>query len=73
MPILKYRCNSCGKEFPKILVDPAQAPSGCPVCGAVEIEELGAAFNAENVSLERLLCQSCDSCGVEGGCGIPQR
>lgn len=63
MPILKFRCTDCGKEFAKILMEESQVPSRCPVCGAADPEELGPAFNLERASLARYGCTSCDTCG----------
>ncbi len=68
MPISKYKCKECGKEFAKILLSLENAPSKCPVCGAPETEELGAAFNPDSRLIERLSCFSCDSCSEETGC-----
>ncbi|MEI8182870.1 MAG: FmdB family zinc ribbon protein [Desulfomonile sp.] len=72
MPILKYKCNECGKEFTKIFVNPEKAPRECPVCGSANPEEVGAAFNAEDKSLDRFFCVSCDSCGDESACSLPE-
>lgn len=69
MPITKYRCKDCGKEFAKIVINPEKAPLECPVCGAAEPREIGAAFNPEPALAERLSCVSCDSCSGETGCG----
>ncbi len=68
MPINKYKCKDCGKEFSKIVISPEKAPSQCPVCGAPEPEEIGAAFNPDAKLAERLSCVSCDSCTEEAGC-----
>ena len=40
MPILKYKCAGCGKEFAKIFFNPEDAPRHCPVCGDGNIEEV---------------------------------
>ncbi|MBI5248969.1 MAG: hypothetical protein HY912_05690 [Desulfomonile tiedjei] len=69
MPILSYRCKECGKEFAKILLNPNRPPRSCPVCGAAEPEELGPAFSQDMISLERMMCSSCDSCG-DSSCGV---
>jgi putative FmdB family regulatory protein len=66
MPILKFRCNDCGKEFAKILFTEAAIPKECPVCGAGNPEELGSVFGGESGLSQRRLCTSCDSCGDEG-------
>ncbi len=70
MPILKYRCLACGKEFPKIVITPEKAPRKCLVCGAETIKEVGEAFTNRAGSLERFFCQSCDSCSGDISCGI---
>lgn len=63
MPILKFKCEDCGKEFAKILMDENQAPGQCPVCGAENLKEKGPAFIMERTSLARYGCTSCDTCG----------
>lgn len=65
MPIPKYRCRECGKEFAKILVNLENAPRQCPVCRASELEEIGPAFEHNMSSQQRLSCASCDACGEE--------
>jgi len=74
MPILKYECSGCGKEFAKIFFEPEGAPQACPVCGGTDLQEVGQAFDYENKSLERLACVSCDcdTCGEqESPCALP--
>jgi putative FmdB family regulatory protein len=69
MPIMKYRCDGCGKEFAKIFFTVGAAPQNCPVCGAPEIAQLGAAFPEETGATKRPLCMTCED-GCEGGsCG----
>lgn len=70
MPISKFKCRDCGKEFAKILVSLGDAPKSCPICGAASPEDLGAAFHADPRQMERGSCVSCDSCGDEVGSGI---
>jgi putative FmdB family regulatory protein len=70
MPILKYRCGDCGKEFAKIIVNEQYVPFECPVCGSKELAENGAAFNVDPAQMERALCMSCDSCEDESSCGL---
>lgn len=67
MPILKYKCRECGKEFAKIFSDPSQAPKECTVCRAPDPEELGNAFHTDPQSWARHFCTDCDSCEAEGG------
>ncbi len=73
MPILKYACDDCGKEFAKIVTKPDTVPTTCTVCGAVNIREAGPAFDYENKDLNRLLCVSCETCETceesSDGCG----
>ncbi|MCA1959180.1 MAG: zinc ribbon domain-containing protein [Desulfomonile sp.] len=66
MPITRYRCRSCGKEFVKIFFEPENAPRACTVCGAVDLEDMGPAFDA--TARPRFACASCISCGPEGSC-----
>jgi putative FmdB family regulatory protein len=65
MPILRYECGDCGKEFAKIFFNLEDAPKVCPVCGAEDLRELGRAFDYEAKSLERAACVSCETCGEE--------
>jgi putative FmdB family regulatory protein len=68
MPILKYKCVECGKEFAKIMFSLDDAPKGCPVCGAESPLEAGQAFSDAEGLAARRLCTSCDTCEVTG-CG----
>jgi putative FmdB family regulatory protein len=68
MPILKYKCVGCGKEFAKIFFNPEDAPRHCPVCGEGNLEETGSAFDYEQKSLDRLMCMSCETCEGEDSC-----
>lgn len=70
MPVSKYKCTDCGKEFAKIYFNLEDAPRKCPVCEATNLEELGAAFDYDIRQLQRLSCTSCDSCSEETGCAI---
>ncbi len=70
MPILKYSCEDCGKEFAKIIVNNDHVPKSCPVCESASIVDLGAAFNVDMDQAQRALCMSCDSCGDEQSCGV---
>ena len=63
MPIVKYRCTDCDKEFAKIFVTPEKAPSECPVCGSGNLQDMGQAFQVDIGSFQRLSCSSCDTCG----------
>jgi putative FmdB family regulatory protein len=70
MPILKYRCSACGKEFAKIFFNPEAAPRACPVCGAKDPIEIGLAFDSSGQSMARAMCGSCDACeGDDASCG----
>lgn len=62
MPIPRYKCRECGKEFAKILINLENTPKHCPVCGASEPEELGPAFEYDVAAFQRLSCASCDAC-----------
>jgi putative FmdB family regulatory protein len=66
MPILKYRCNACGKEFAKISLTLAGIPKECPVCGAANPQEAGPAFEVEEGFGLRPQCTSCEDCSSEG-------
>ena len=68
MPIMKYRCQDCGKEFSKIFFSEDQVPKNCPVCGAPNIEEAGHTFKVDNDLAKSVLCVSCESCSDES-CG----
>ncbi len=68
MPVLKFRCNDCGKEFAKILIKPEDTPKKCLVCGAADLAVIGPAFDYRNKDLERIFCVSCDSCEHDAGC-----
>ncbi len=70
MPVLKYKCNDCGKEFAKIFFSVPNAPRACPVCHAENIEEIGPAFTVDQDRLRRALCVSCETCET-GSCPTP--
>jgi putative FmdB family regulatory protein len=59
MPIILYKCEACGKEFPKIVLKPEAVPRACPVCGASDVYESGLAFDAAQ---PRSGCAGCDAC-----------
>ena len=63
MAIMNYRCESCGNEFPKLVLNPANAPRQCPVCAAENPTELGPAFLVDEESVARRGYVGCDSCG----------
>jgi putative FmdB family regulatory protein len=65
MPILKFRCRDCGKEFAKIIVKAEQAPRSCPVCGAEDLAVAGPAFEGAEEMTRRPMCMTCDSCGEQ--------
>ncbi|MFC1836872.1 FmdB family zinc ribbon protein [Thermodesulfobacteriota bacterium] len=68
MPISKFECTSCGKEFAKIFFRPEDTPKECPVCGAASVTEVGAAFKYDLQAYQRALGASCDTCSTgEGG------
>lgn len=71
MPILKYNCTHCGKEFAKIFLNPEDAPRKCPVCGTEHLVELGDAFSYDEKSLNRYACVSCETCGGDDPCLPP--
>ena len=72
MPILKFQCGDCGKEFAKIFFDPGDAPRTCPVCGATGLREAGEAFEYDAESLERPACVSCEACEEQAApCAVP--
>ncbi len=63
MSIIRYKCDSCGHEFPKLVVTPDKAPRQCPVCAAENPTELGPAFYVHEESVARrgyIGCHSCD-------------
>ncbi|MEW6352414.1 MAG: FmdB family zinc ribbon protein [Thermodesulfobacteriota bacterium] len=70
MPITKFECQSCGKEFAKIFTDAAGAPRSCPVCGADQLKELGPAFHPDVLQIRRAGCMSCGSCEEELSCSV---
>jgi putative FmdB family regulatory protein len=69
MPISKFRCSKCAKDFAKIFFRPEDAPGRCPVCGAPDPIEVGPAFSYEGKSLDRLMSVACGTCGEEHCCG----
>ncbi len=70
MPILKFLCQSCGKEFAKIFTDSWGSPTHCPVCGADQLKDLGPAFHPDVMQIRRASCVSCGSCEEEISCGV---
>jgi putative FmdB family regulatory protein len=68
MPIMKYTCRSCGKEFAKIFFSPENAPKRCPVCGGDNVQEKGPAFDAGARPLSSLICTSCEGCDHDHAC-----
>jgi putative FmdB family regulatory protein len=70
MPVMRYRCDGCGKEFAKIFFEFDQAPQSCPVCGNADVHELGHAFSQDPETIARVWRGSCESCEDEGGCSV---
>ncbi len=68
MPILKYSCIECGKEFSKIFFSEQYAPTKCPVCASDNISVLGDTFKSDEALASRVLCASCSSCS-DDSCG----
>jgi len=66
MPILKFSCKDCGKEFPKIIISVDSMPQKCIVCGSQNLEERGDAFEKTQDALSRYFCDSCDTCDTCG-------
>lgn len=71
MPILKYVCVECGKEFSKIFFSLEHAPTKCPVCSSEHISELGDTFKTDQDLASRVLCMSCNSCS-DDSCSHPR-
>ncbi len=70
MPIPRFQCQECGKEFAKIIVNPNNRPQACPACGAGALREMGPAFPETDRRFADALCASCESCATESGsCG----
>lgn len=69
MPIVNYRCGSCGKEFAKLFFSDDNRPKECPVCKAADLTDLGLAFPEYDESAERFMSVSCEGCGDEL-CGL---
>ena len=73
MPIMNYKCNDCGNEFPKFVFSPEHAPHQCPACGSPQPGIVGGeAFNVDEKDMIRRSCMSCDACG-ESLCGSKNR
>jgi putative FmdB family regulatory protein len=68
MPILKYRCTVCGKEFAKIFFKPENSPRQCPVCAAPLPQEIGPAFDHDLRSSNKLVCGTCQACEEQASC-----
>jgi len=68
MPINRYKCRECGKEFSKIFFTAENAPRDCPVCRATNLDELGPAFQADEQMARRVMGVSCETCADEGSC-----
>jgi putative FmdB family regulatory protein len=69
MPIVNYKCGSCGKEFAKLYFDEEKAPRSCPVCKSTDLEALGGAFPEDPGIARRFLRASCEECGDDCGGG----
>jgi putative FmdB family regulatory protein len=67
MPISKFKCGDCGKEFAKIHTGAADETIKCPVCRSENTSELGAAFEPSGARLPGFSCDdSCDTCADTG-------
>ena len=45
MPIFEFRCDSCGKEFERVLFNSDQDEVNCPNCGSLEARKLLSVFS----------------------------
>lgn len=68
MPIIRYKCRECGKEFSKIFFTTENAPRECPVCRATNLDELGPTFQADDQTAQRVMGVSCETCADAGSC-----
>lgn len=71
MPIFRYTCKKCGKNF-ELLLPRWDAEAECPGCGSKELEKALNHFAAVTKSANRCPAQAdCPSagCGCTGCCG----
>lgn len=63
MPIFEYCCESCGKEFEILAVNPGEQ-AACPQCGSENVKRLLSCFSA-NTSGDQPITSG--GCAPKGG------
>jgi putative FmdB family regulatory protein len=72
MPIYEYTCNSCGKDFEKLVRESSPAPE-CPDCHSTELHKKLSAFAPlTGASSSAALPSPCQGCGNANGPGSCQ-
>ncbi len=73
MPIYRYRCKKCNKEFEFLHKSvSAKEEVVCPQCGSKDVERLLSTFSVGNTSLDggTSFGGSCPTCCPGGTCGL---
>jgi putative FmdB family regulatory protein len=64
MPLFSYHCTGCDTDFEALVI--GAAPTPCPECGSLELEQLLSRVAPEPRVPEPV--GACASCGQYGGC-----
>lgn len=60
MPIFEFKCESCGKEFERLVFASDTDPVPCPICGSEKTRKVLSVFSSNAVERQA----SAGSCGT---------
>ena len=70
MPIIEFRCASCGNRFEELMRSAEPDGPVCPSCSGKDLERLFSVFGVQVArgSEPSSPCEDGGSCGMGGGC-----
>ena len=72
MPIFRYTCKNCGKDF-ELLLPRWDSEAKCPACGSEELKKalnrFAAVTTSGNSCPPKFECPAAGGCGCTGCCG----
>ncbi len=71
MPIYRYRCRECGREFEHFHRRASEPPPRCPQCDGGDLAKIPAAFAVGASQRSEAGATAC--CGLNSPCSNPRR